>query len=43
MTDNRLRLNNSKRVALKKEHWRVVNQTPSELKGFIQRNKTLIR
>jgi len=32
MTDNRLRLNNSKRVALKKEHWRVVNQTPSELK-----------
>ena len=32
MADNRLRLNNSKRVALKKEHWRVVNQTPSELK-----------
>ena len=32
MTDNRLRLNNSKRVTLKKEHWRVENQTPSELK-----------
>ena len=32
MTDNRLRLNNSKRATLKKEHWRVVNQTPSELK-----------
>jgi len=32
MADNRLRLNNSKRMALKKEHWRVINQTPSELK-----------
>lgn len=32
MTDNRVRLNASKRSALKKEHWKVVLQTPCEQK-----------
>ena len=40
MTDNRVRLNASKRSALKKEHWKVVLQTPCEEKDNLVNAQT---